>query len=169
MGIGDLLAIPLLLVSFGILAFTCFSYLVIFSPLILVGWFSAVALDNFYGNQPLVHAAAALFFTYASYCLIFLLKGILIVLKLNGKYAWIALLVFCVAITCVVPVYLGHFYLQDFFKGYKIPGLHIWTWTVGALLGIVAYTHYQFHRDKAPNMVLWSYRLGVNITQRLLI
>lgn len=128
----------------------------IYSPLWLTGYIICRQLlpkdaKGYYWVGSIVLVAACL------YCLLFILKGLIIALRFRGKPIWVLLLALLVAYTCVPPGIVAF----DLLRG-KIP--YPWlTWALAFGAGLFAYSKYRFLEDRVPQSVWGFYMTGLRI------
>ena len=79
--------------------------LIVYSPLLFIGWLITKQMLDVNTNAILSIALILLFATLI-YFIIYFFKGVLIALKYNHNLFWIPVFIFCVALTCVFPVWI---------------------------------------------------------------
>lgn len=89
------------------------------------------------------------------YCLLFIVKGIVIALRLRQCRLWILVMVPVVIYTCVPPAMLAYHILVR-----QIPYAWI-TWALSFGAGLWAYHRYQFLVDLVPSRMGGLYHLGL--------
>jgi|GEM_PF-769377 len=108
----------------------------------------------------------ALFFTYLIFGIIYFLKGIVVGLRQREKKLWILPWLICVLLCCAFPA----FFIRSAFSGMFNPAQQkeIWytiiSWGVFGISLVYIYNIYQFKTPSAPQIIYWSYRLGLKIS-----
>src|ERR1700760_697009 len=90
----------------------------------------------------LSHLGIALLFSFLFYQVIFLLKGLFLVLKEQKVFLWAPLFLLCVVLTCLFAPYVAVAVLFKTFFGWSSGS---WmTYLVTLALGALSYSKYQF-------------------------
>ena len=126
----------------------------IYCPLWLTGYIIARAAlpsnaKGYYWVGCIVGVAAVL------YCLLFVLKGIIIALKYRRHRGWILLLIPVMVYTCVPPGMVAFHLL----RGWIAYPWVIWALSAGA--GLWAYSRYHFLVDLVPARMWGLYSVGL--------
>jgi hypothetical protein len=128
----------------------------IYSPLWLTGYIICRQLlpkdaKGYYWAGCVVLVAACL------YCVLFILKGVIIALRFRGKRIWILLLGVLVAYTSIPPGLVAF----DLLRGKIAYPWLTWALSVGA--GLFAYSKYRFLEDRVPQIVWGFYMTELRI------
>lgn len=141
--------------------------LIVYSPLLLTGWFIAKQILSPDANI-IWWIALILIFATLTYFIIYFLKGVLIALKHNHNWLWLPLFLFCVAFTCALPVWILFDPLTNFISGYTQTNQQLLTWIFVLAFGLYVYSRYHFLTNIAPSIAFPYYRRGIVITSNLL-
>ncbi|HEY0054297.1 MAG TPA: hypothetical protein VGB63_02980 [Pedobacter sp.] len=139
--------------------------LFIYSPLI----FTAIAITNSIGDKDEFKSFKGLFVIFLITCILYLLvyflKGLLIGLKTKGNFFWIPLFLFCIAFTCVLPVYLAFEpvgKLVMYMSKTQKPD-ELLQWVISLTIGYLVYFQYKFMTNIAPKWAFPFYVAGFDI------
>src|SRR3954465_15291340 len=86
--------------------------LIVYSPLIFLGYFITNEILNA-DTDKILWIALITVFAFLFYFITYFFKGVLIALKHNGNLFWIPLFIFCLIVTCVLPVWIIFSPLQN--------------------------------------------------------
>lgn len=141
--------------------------IIVYSPLLCIGWLIANAILTVNTNK-ILWIALILIFATLSYFVIYFLKGVLIALKHNHNWLWLPLLIFCVAFTCMLPVWIVFDPLTNFIGRYSQTNQQLLTWIFAFAFGLYVYSKYHFLINIAPTIAYPYYQRGINITMHSL-
>jgi hypothetical protein len=140
---------------------------VVYSPLLFLGWIiSKQILDT--NSDKILWIALIVLLAVILYFVVYFLKGVLIALKHNHNLFWIPLFVFCVVITCILPVYIVFDPIQNMVGSYTGTKQPLLTWIFATAFGLYVYSRYHFLTNIAPTAAYPYYQRGINITMHSL-
>lgn len=128
----------------------------IYFPLLLTGYiitrlFLPKSAQGYYWVGSIILVAVML------YCLLILLKGIIIALRCRGRKEWILLLGICVLYTCIPPGIMIYDFLRNRIH-------YVWlNWLLSIGGGFGVYTKYNFLLDLVPERVWFFYESGLRM------
>lgn len=151
--------------------FTFVKWLVIYSPILLIGYFLADKLKDSYNDKPLFKFFVTVLLSYLVYCFIYFLKGLLLVFRAYHNKIWIVLFVLCVLLTCAVPVLFSYLVVWGTFNnGQAAQGVTFWNKffpvIIAGLWAMYVYSRYKFLTDIAPTYAFWAYKIGFDTVQK---
>ena len=141
--------------------------IIIYSPLLYIGWLIANQILTANTNK-ILWLALILIFATVIYFIIYFLKGVLIALKHNHNWLWLPLFLFCVAFTCALPVWILFDPLTNFISRYTQTNQQLLTWIFALAFGLYVYSKYHFLTNIAPTIAYPYYQRGINMTMHSL-
>jgi magnesium-transporting ATPase (P-type) len=152
----------LILKLIGMLLFVAFLY----SSSIFAAYYLIRNFDFFLKLQTWEKVIAVLFLAYLISCLVFYLKGIMIVLRAVRNGWWVLIWLICFAFVCLMPAIAMYFILGNIF-GPSIPaqrpGLSnykFWSLVGAIIAGGIIYFKYGLSSDRVLKISAWAYKLG---------
>ena len=144
-----------------------FLKIIVYSPLLFIGWLiTKQILDT--TTDKIFWLALILLFAVILYFIIYFLKGVLIALKYNRSWFWVPLFIFCVALTCIFPVWVVFEPLSNFIGRYAQSNQQVLTWIFALAFGLYVYSKYHFLTNIAPTSAYPYYQRGINIAMHSL-
>ncbi len=108
----------------------------------------------------------ALLFTYLIFCLVYFLKGTIIGLRRSNRKLWILPWTICVILCCILPAFIIKSMVTGMFAVTERES--IWcigiSWGAFVFSALYIYGIYQFKTPTTPNILKWSYTLGLKIS-----
>ncbi|HEX5152796.1 MAG TPA: hypothetical protein VFW07_15200 [Parafilimonas sp.] len=141
--------------------------IVVYSPLICLSWLFTNQLLSA-KTDIIIWLGLMAIFSVAFYFIIYFLKGVLIALKNNRNLFWIPLFIFCVIVTCILPVWIVFEPLKSFFNRYTETNQQLLTWICAFAFGFYVYGRYHFLTNIAPAKAFPYYQRGIIITNHFL-
>jgi hypothetical protein len=139
-------------------------FFVLFCPAILCAYLILNRFKSYTENLTRLHyffVMTAL--VYGIECLVFFVKGWLLVLKKNGNGLWVLLWTICMLYCFVLPVLLVHTAIFEMFRpapGHPTSTLNIISWISAVLISYYIYARYRLQSNTAPSIVAWAYQIG---------
>ena len=108
----------------------------------------------------------SLLFTYLIFSIVYFLKGTIIGLRTRKRMLWMLPWSICVLLCCVAPAFIVKSLVAGMFSPTERES--IWciafSWGAFVLFTLYIYGLYQFKTPTAPNVLRWSYALGLKIS-----
>lgn len=100
---------------------------------------------------------------------IYLLKGIMIGLRIQRRPEWKILYVTCIVLTCLVPAWMAELSIYSLITltGATGRGYVAFSWVMSVLPAYLIYRKYQFSKDTCPPIVSLVYSAGINLIPRV--
>lgn len=137
--------------------------LVIFSPLLMLGYWLADHLHSAYSNDWTIKVALVIFFSYILYAILYFLKGMIIRLRDLKRKWWVVVWFCCVALTCGLQILIVQYQLEGYFHARRIANYSLWSLAGSLAVGAFVYLHYSFLTNIAPRSVFWAYKTGAGL------
>jgi hypothetical protein len=141
--------------------------IIVYSPLLLAGWLVTKQMVNLNANA-ILFTVLILLFAILLYFFIYFLKGVLIALKYNRNLFWLPLFIFCVALTCIFPVWVVFEPLTNIIGRYAQSNQQFLTWIFASTFGLYVYSEYYFLTNIAPTVAYPYYQRGINMAMHSL-
>jgi len=141
--------------------------LIVYSPLIFLGYFITKAILNA-DTDKILWIALIIIFAFIFYFIIYFLKGVLIALKHNAKFILGPAFYNRVIITCVLPEWIVFNPLENIIAHYADTNHKILTWIFAGAFGLYVYSRYHFLTNIAPTSAFPYYQRGIIMTMHLL-
>ena len=111
-----------------------------------------------------------LILTYLLLCFLYLLKGIMIVLKNQNRRQWKFILIACSLITCIIPAWIAQLFIYSLLTKLLAEGLPLFSlsWIISVLPAYLIYRKHHFKLDTCPNLVVWAYLLGFKLLRKII-
>lgn len=118
------------------------------------------------GNQ----VCYILLLTYLLLCLLYLMKGMMILLKSQNRTQWKFILVVCSLFTCIIPAWIAQLLIYCILTQLAPSGqgIFILSWILSSLPAYMIYRKHHFKLDSCPKQVVWAYTLGFNILRKFI-
>lgn len=124
--------------------------------------------QKFWGNETdkFKICGLSLLFTYFIFCIIYFFKGTIIGLQAKNRKLWILPWVICVLICCIIPALIVKSFVAGMFnlterQSILCIGL---SWGAFILFSLYVYGIYQFKTPTVPQILYWSYALGLKVS-----
>lgn len=109
----------------------------------------------------------SLLFAYLLFCIIYFLKGIVIGLRSKNNKLWILPWIICILLCCIFPAFIIKTIVAGMFPITKRQDVWclILSWGAFILSSFYIYGIYQFKTPSAPEVLRWSYTLGLKTSR----
>lgn len=108
----------------------------------------------------------SLLFAYLIFCIVYFLKGTVIGLRRKNRKLWVLPWAICVLLCCIAPAFIIKSVVAGMFSVTERDS--IWciglSWGAFVLSALYIYSIYQFKTPTTPNILKWSYTLGLKIS-----
>ncbi len=105
---------------------------------------------------------------YLLFCLLYVLKGSMIMLRNQHKCQWRVLMACCLPVTLILPTLIVQLSVYALFSSIAGSGpvVFIMSWISAVIPGYLIYRKYNLKTDSAPHLVFWAYTLGGKLAGR---
>jgi hypothetical protein len=140
---------------------------IIYCPLIITGYLITTGiLDK--RDHAVTWMLLIVSLAFILYHIVYLIKGMLIILKARKIYLWIFLFVVCVGFTCVLPAWFFMITVNGIILSHTKENTGIISCMIAVVFGLYIYSRYLFLTDIAPTIAYPAYHLGNWISLKLL-
>lgn len=146
--------------------FICLFIGFLYSSSLVAAYFILRNMDFYLGLQTWEKVIAVLFAGYLISSFVFVLKGIMIVLRAARNWWWVFLWFLCFAFVCLLPAIAIYFILESML-GPSIPAkttginhYEFWSLAGAIIAGGIIYFRYGLNNDSVLKISAWAYKLG---------
>ncbi|GAA3934197.1 hypothetical protein GO495_29725 [Chitinophaga oryziterrae] len=156
------------IILLGILT-TC----VIFSGSLMVAHLFLKAIGMYRNSGTWEYILWLLGLGYLVTCLLFYIKGIMIIGKVNGNWWWIPLFLLCLFVICIMPTLVFQSMLEYWLGPSKRTGeggikfYIVFSWVIAILIGFFIYQRYKLTQDYGWFIAKWAYQLGIKTAKSI--
>jgi hypothetical protein len=121
-------------------------------------------------TSSLMGLGLVILFSLILYFIVYFLKGVIICLKSNNRIIWLLPFIFCVAFTCILPVYIVLDPIGSLVKSSSHSQTEHSTikWIFSITFGVYVYFRYDFLRNISPSTAFPAYQAGIDFTTTIL-
>jgi hypothetical protein len=135
----------------------------LYLPILFSGyWLATIILNQ--QDPAVLWWVTSLLFSYAVFCGVYCLKGILVACRDAGNLLWVPIFLICTGYTCMAPAWFVFHSIEPVMLRLTPDIGSTCTWLLSIGAAVYWYTQYNFLKDQAPLIAWPGYWLGNQLT-----